>query len=300
MKLSAILKIFFAVIAIAFMGYYLYKNLSDLQQYHWQFNIVLFLISILILWLALFAIVLIFRLIFKKLINVDIGFLQMFRAYNIANIGRYLPGKVWSIFGLFYFTGQYGINKKQTTLAIVANEVSSKGSGVLLGLCYFLFSSSFQSYLPLMIALLAACLVIIHPRVLDKVINLALKLVKKQPIKIDFSYSTIFVFFLMYIIIWEIHSLAFYFLINSITPLKAINLVKFSTILPLCWVVGYIILLTPGGIGVREGMLVITLGEFLTPEVALVVAILQRIWFILVEGINVLISFAIQAKTNKR
>ena len=212
-----------------------------------------------------------------------------------------LTSGIYFIFGgLFYFTGQYGINKKQTTLAIVANEVSSKGSGVLLGLCYFLFSSSFQSYLPLMIALLAACLVIIHPRVLDKVINLALKLVKKQPIKIDFSYSTIFVFFLMYIIIWEIHSLAFYFLINSITPLKAINLVKFSTILPLCWVVGYIILLTPGGIGVREGMLVITLGEFLTPEVALVVAILQRIWFILVEGINVLISFAIQAKTNKR
>lgn len=224
----------------------------------------------------------------------------MFRAYNISNIGRYLPGKVWSIFGLFYFTGQYGINKKQTTLAIIANEVSYKGSGVLLGLCYFLFSSSFQNYLPLMIALLVACLVVIHPRILDKIINLALKLIKKQPIEIDFSYSTIFVFFLMYIIVWEIHSLAFYVLVNSITPLESVNIFKFSTILPLCWVVGYIILLTPGGIGVREGMLVITLGEFLTPEVALVVAILQRIWFILVEGINVLISFAIPVKTNTR
>jgi uncharacterized membrane protein YbhN (UPF0104 family) len=300
MKSSALLKILVAVIAIAFMGYYLYKNWSDLQQYHWQFNLFLFLISILILWLALFAIVLIFKLIFKKLINVDIGFLQMFRAYNISNIGRYLPGKVWSIFGLFYFTGQYGINKKQTTLAIIANEVSYKGSGALLGLCYFLFSSSFQNYLPLMIALLVACLVVIHPRILDKIINLALKLIKKQPIEMDFSYSTIFVFFLMYIIVWEIHSLAFYVLVNSITSLESVNIFKFSTILPLCWVVGYIILLTPGGIGVREGMLVITLGEFLTPEVALVVAILQRIWFILVEGINVLISFAIQVKTNTR
>lgn len=300
MKLNTLFKILFAVTALAFMGYYLYKNWSALQQHQWQFDIVLILLSMLVLWLAFLGIVLIFKLIFKKLTNVNIGYLLMFRAFNIANIGRYLPGKVWSIVGLFYLTGEYGISKKQTTLAIFANEVSYKGSGVLLGLCYFLFSSSFQNYLPLMLALLAICLVVIHPRILDKIINFALKLFKKQSITIDFSYSTIFMFFLMYIIVWEMHSLAFYVLVNSIAPLESVNIIKFSTILPLCWVVGYIILFMPGGIGVREGMLVITLGEFLSPEVALVVAILQRIWFIIVEGINVLISFAIPVKTSTK
>jgi len=46
-------------------------------------------------------------------------------------------------------------------------------------------------------------------------------------------------------------------------------------------------------------MLVIILGEFLPAEVALVIAVTQRIWFTIVEGINIIISFAIPAKVKK-
>ena len=83
------------------------------------------------------------------------------------------------------------------------------------------------------------------------------------------------------------------------TYLNSIGFIRFSTILPLCWVVGYIVLLAPGGLGVREGMLTLTLSEFLSPEIALTIAIIQRVWFILVEGFNFLTSFLIKPEKHK-
>ena len=66
-------------------------------------------------------------------------------------------------------------------------------------------------------------------------------------------------------------------------------------------VVGYIMLFAPGGIGVREGMLTLTLSEFMSPEVALVIAIAQRIWTLAVEGMNFAHGMLIKsdAKQNK-
>ncbi len=136
-----------------------------------------------------------------------------------------------------------------------------------------------------MIILLAACLIVMHPRILDKLINFGLKLIKKPPVKIEFLYRDMLLFFLMYIGVWLCYSLAFYVLVKSITPID-INFWRFSPILPMCWVVGYVMLFAPGGIGVREGMLTLTLSEYMSPEVALVIALAQRIWTLLVEGLN--------------
>jgi glycosyltransferase 2 family protein len=299
MNIRSLIKTVLGIAAIVFMFYYLFQNWGMLRTYNWDFNIWKLLLSIVLLWIALASTVFIYRLIFKELAGAQISYLQTFRVINITNIGRYLPGKLWSVVGLIFYTSEYGINKKQTTLAVITNEVAGKASGLVLGICYFFFSDSLKGYLPAMIILLVGCMIVIHPWVLDKIINTGLRIFKKQTIEIEFSYWSILKFVLIFIISWLLHSLAFYVLVNSMAPLGSVNLIKFATILPLCWVIGYIILLAPGGLGVREAMLVVMLGEFLPKEVALAIAVIQRLWFTAVEGINVLMALAIPAKTKK-
>ncbi len=298
-NLKTIIKAVLGLVAIVFMFYYLFQNWNMLQNYQWHFNIWLLLLSMVLLGVALLSTVYIYRLIFDELAGARLSFLQTFRIINITNIGRYLPGKLWSVVGLIVYTSEYGINKKQTTLAVITNEVAGKASGLILGLCYFFFSDSLKGYLPAMIILLAGCMIIIHPWVLDKIINTGLRFLKKETIEIDFGYWSILKFVLIFIVSWLLHSLAFYVLVNSMTPIDSVNLIKFATILPLCWVIGYIILLAPGGLGVREAMLVVMLGEFMPKEIALAIAIIQRIWFTAVEGINVLVALAIPANRQK-
>jgi len=295
----SIIKLLFIIAALGFMSYYLAENWSTLKQHDWQFDITLFLLSSALLWLAFFFSIYLIQQAFIRIANAKISLFQLFRVFNIANLGRYLPGKIWNILGMYYLVGEYGISKKQTTIAILASEISYKGSALLIGICYFIFSPLYGQYLPVMITLLACSLIFIHPRIVDKLVNYGLRLFKKQTIQINYSYSTILVFFLLYIIVWMIYSLAFYVFVSSLTSLESVNIFQFFTILPLCWVVGYIMIFAPGGIGVREGMLVIILGEFLPAEVALVIAVTQRIWFTIVEGINIIISFAIPAKVKK-
>ncbi|MCP4583506.1 MAG: flippase-like domain-containing protein [candidate division Zixibacteria bacterium] len=299
MNIKTIFKSLFIVAALSIMGYYFQDNWASLQEYEWDIDIKLMLLSSILLWFAISGYIFVVNYILKKLTGVKIRFIQMYRIINITNIGRYLPGKLWNMVGFFMYVEEYGLTKKQITLSIMASEVAGKGGALFLGLFYFLFSTKFQNLLPLMIALLAACLIVMHPRVLEKIVNIGLKILKKQPVKISFSYGNMLVFFLIYIGVWLIYSLAFYTLVKSITPVE-INFIHFMPILPMCWVVGYIMLFAPGGIGIREGMLTLTLSEFMSPEIALTIALAQRIWTLGVEGLNFLHSMMIKSDTMKK
>ena len=294
-KVKNAFKYLFVIAALGFMVVYIMKNWSALEQYDWQFDIGLFALSMLVLWMGITVGIILFRLIFKLMLGIDIKFLQVFKMNNIANIGRYIPGKLWSVMGIFYFTDRLGISKKQTSVAILVNESTSKGSALLLGLLYFFFSSSHISYLPYMLALLVLALVFIHPKILEKVLNIILGILKREKISLDISYQKILLVFLLYTTVWILCSLGFYLMVKSITPLESVNVLKFMTIFPFSWVIGYLVLFAPGGLGVREGIITAMLAEFVMPEVALVVALLQRIWFISVEIINFAISMMIKS-----
>lgn len=298
--LKSILKWSFIVIAVGFMAYFLIKNWNELYKYHWQFDTYRLIISIVLLWIALASATLMNELIFMEIAEARLEFWQMFRIFNLANLGRYLPGKVWSMLGMFYLASEAGIKKKQTFLAVIASEVAYKGSAILIGIFFFIFSPALKAYLPLMIVLLAMLIIFVHPKVLNKLTNPTLKLLKKEPIKITFKYLSILKYISLYFIVWLLHSLAFYVFVNSIASTKGYSIIQFFTIMPLTWVVGYLMIFAPGGIGVREGMLVLILSEFLPSEIALVIAILQRIWFIFIETLNTIIALNIRAKLSTR
>lgn len=298
MQIKNIVKYGFVAIAVAFMVYFLIKNWREVYIYNWNFNFHYLIISMLLLWIAMASATLMNKFIFAEIAGAQVGFWQMFRMYNISNLGRYLPGKVWSMLGLFYLASESGIKKRQTFLAVIAGEVAYKGSAILIGVLFFFFSATLKSYLPIMILLFAALIIFVHPKILNRIINIGLKLLKKDRVEINFKYSSILKYISLYFIVWILHSLAFYVFVNSIASTRDYNIVQFFTIMPLCWVVGYIMIFAPGGIGIREGMLVLILSEFLPPEVALVIAVLQRLWFIIVEALNAGIALLIPTKVS--
>ena len=192
MKVKAILKILYMLLALAFMIYYLAKNWGSLIEYEQQFNVIYLLLAFMFLWLALASHVALMKIIFAETTHVKIGFWKMFRVFNLANLGRYLPGKLWSVMGMYYFTGEYGVSKKNTTMAVIANEITFKGAGLLLGICYLLFSESYREYLPLLTGLLIAGLVALHPAIIGRLINFGLKILKKEQLRLSDHSEAVF------------------------------------------------------------------------------------------------------------
>lgn len=69
-----------------------------------------------------------------------------------------------------------------------------------------------------------------------------------------------------------------------------LNVFDLASIGAASFAVGYMSLLTPGGIGVKEGVLVFLLGQFVPISVAVLVAISGRFWPLLVDGLGAVLG----------
>jgi uncharacterized membrane protein YbhN (UPF0104 family) len=82
-----------------------------------------------------------------------------------------------------------------------------------------------------------------------------------------------------YAVYWAVTGLAFAALVASMYPLAPADVPQVVA----AYAAGFLALLTPAGLGVREGVLVVALAPVLPAGPALVVALLSRLWMMLVE-----------------
>ncbi len=293
-RVSSILIYIYIIVAFGFMAYYLGVNRDELKYYDWQLNTTYLIGSIILTWLALLGPVVMFKSIFKKIANHQFSFPEIFKYFNLSFIGRYLPGKVWSMAGMVYFADRRGIGKRLSMTVVIINEICFKGSGLFWGLGYFLITRTHPELALAALAVMLLSLMIIHPVLLQKLIDSGSKLIKKETIKLNISYGSIIRFFLTYLIFWSIYGLSLYLLIKAVYPSTDIPILAAVSSLPLAWTVGFLAVIIPGGIGVREGMLVALLSIFIPAEIALVIAIIQRIIATLIEGINAGVSLMVK------
>jgi hypothetical protein len=80
---------------------------------------------------------------------------------------------------------------------------------------------------------------------------------------------------------WIGFGLQFFFLLKSVGISS--NAFYCISIYPVSWVIGFIIVFLPSGIGIREGVMVILLSNFLTSPQAITISILSRIQMTLSE-----------------
>jgi uncharacterized membrane protein YbhN (UPF0104 family) len=86
-----------------------------------------------------------------------------------------------------------------------------------------------------------------------------------------------------YALYWAVTGLAFAALVASLYPLAPGDVPVVVAAFAAAYAAGFLALLTPAGLGVREGVLVVALASVLPAGPALVVALLSRVWMMLVE-----------------
>jgi hypothetical protein len=86
-----------------------------------------------------------------------------------------------------------------------------------------------------------------------------------------------------YALYWAVTGLAFAALVAALHPLDAGDVPLVMAAYAAAYAAGFLALLTPAGLGVREGVLVVALAPVLPAGPALVVALVSRVWMMLVE-----------------
>jgi len=261
-----------------FWGRALAENWRTFVTYPWQFHWGYLLLSFGLLILEILTAASIWWRALA-LVGNRIPWLLGMQLFFRAQIARYLPGGVWDMVGRFVLGSQAGVGKR----SMAASMGLEMGVQVLSGSMFLLLALALRSdletraYFGLGLGIVAGAMLFLSPPVFTFFVNTLLNLLKKPRLDMDLTYGGIFQLFLMRLFGHLLMGLGFACLVLGVssTPVGQIPLLTAAFVG--AWLIGYLAVFIPMGVGVREGMLVLLTGGFLPFSVATVAGVGYRL-----------------------
>jgi hypothetical protein len=220
----------------------------------------------------------------KKVINksdLKVNFKNSIASVGLSIFGKYIPGKIWTIIGKAgYISEKYNYSFKKISSLSLNAQFITLWIGLILGEIGLFLLKGLKIWESIILVIWLFLTIIIFTdkthKFTEKIIN---KFFNK---KIDiprlkfYNVLKVLPWFLLYWIFW---CLSFYFLTKSMTG----NNVSLNVGLgfALAGTLGVLAIIVPGGIGVREGILLsyLTLAGLNIQE-ATTISVVSRLWFL--------------------
>lgn len=225
-------------------------------------------------------------------------FLATARAYYCGHLGKYVPGKAAVVVIRAGLVRQYGVRSAPAALAVTYETLAMMGSGAAIAaaLAPQLISESLRAGLPawlreivdrpwllvVLVLVLTAALLPVLAEIftrLAKRMTPADALVDGEPVRIDAWLLAQGL--LAYVVTWILHGICLDMSLRAIgaTGVGVEHLPALIGAMAFATVAGFAVLFAPGGLGVREGLLIAALGQqtYLSPSEAVAAAVLTRL-----------------------
>ncbi len=223
-----------------------------------------------------------------------IGLFPAAGIFFFSNMFRYIPGKVMQGVSMVYFATKRGIKAHSAISATVVHQVLFIISGLTISL--FLLPAEVLGekmlFLNNLRFLSLGMIVLVYPPVLNKIIMLGGRIFKRDVPRIELRFIQILLYYLLGNIIWLIYGVSLAIFVSAFTPLVSRDFITVIAIFPTGYVMAFMAVIAPGGIGIREGIFAFLLRSIITPPMNLTVSALTRLWTMSME-ILVLIPFLI-------
>lgn len=227
------------------------------------------------------------------------------RIWFVSNLGRYVPGKVWQI-------GAMGVMAQQAGVSAVA----AVGSSLVIALVNLLVGFAvvgatgaglLATVLPSREALIVAVTVLAAgvvalPWVLPPLMRFTLRVTGRSPSVAAPPHLPARVIWLAALgcgVAWVLYGIAFRELAVALLGSASGDVAAYVAVFTLSYLLGFLVLFAPGGIGVRElsmSTLLVAAGLAAGPEAALLV-IASRLWLTVLEIVPGLLFLAWPGKS---
>ncbi len=280
----------------------LFINWTHIQNFQFDLNIPLFILSTSILILIVYLWSVLWNLLLHDLNCRKLSFNDSFKIQVQAWFGRYLPGKL-GIVGIKFFLGkQKGIDDATNGISVVYENVFQIASAFLVSVPILLFYSFKQLgentflYLVVPISLVVGLYILIHPRVFFLIVNTGLRLFKKQVISKDYFLRTgqILKYLIFYSLVVVLNGVAFFIFVQSVTTLSLDCLIPLIGIFNFAGIIGMLAIFTPAGLGIREGVIVFFLQAYFPLEIGIFISVISRLWATIADFIIGVYIFTIK------
>lgn len=279
-----------------FLCKHLFELLQEIKVESISFNPLWLLTSYVIL--IAYRVVLTFPwlTIYRNTTSDPISFLSSWTLFHLSEPGKYLPVKVGQFVGMAALCRSLKISRDEAIASTLLHLAFKCLLGCFIGVPFILYPEARESLLNMLtifgnnfFRLSAIILVTISLGVIFLILfknKLSAKIPYFQKvIPAIFSFKRLFQLIMIHSLLWGCIGVSFFLFIKSIYPIRIVHLPIISSIYPFAWSIGFMCLITPSGLGVREGILSMFLTTCLPPVHATLVALLSRLWLITLEVI---------------
>jgi uncharacterized membrane protein YbhN (UPF0104 family) len=276
--LSRIAGVAIVLLIFGFMFRSLYLEWEEIVAYRWNLDYFALAIAFSLMLSAAAFYAYLWKLILNRL-GTPLSYRKSYRIFFLSQLGRYIPGKVWSILGLVYLSEKEGVSKIISGASVILQLLLQIVSGVIVFALALPFWSDVDSLtgLSVLVVVSLLALVLLHPALVTRCVNLALRLTGQTEMELSWNYGYLLGQLALWIGFWLLNGVAYHFLIRSIEPSPLPHVVVLAGIFSLAWVAGFLSLVTPSGLGVMEGTLALLLSFYLPVHVATIVALWTRV-----------------------
>ncbi|MFX0125846.1 MAG: lysylphosphatidylglycerol synthase domain-containing protein [Candidatus Hodarchaeota archaeon] len=283
-------------------------NWEAIETHIHEFNWFRFVISIVLFLLGEFC----FNVGWFKILNSNDSKVRFhFSNYywTISGFGKYIPGRIWQFVGRLHLFNKLGLSKKE----IISYSIIEQ--------CYLLLSAFLLFYLLILLTydmlfekwpglftysafvLILGGFTFIHPRVLNACTRILSKFFEKAQFNFRMTYRDSLALLAYYGLGWISIGFGFSFLTNSLIGINPKIFLFLVGANAGAYFLGYIVVVAPAGLGVREGVLTYLLNFVFAKGIGAMFSVIARMWYIVGEifylGLSSLVVVSIRRKDKK-
>lgn len=237
-----------------------------------------------------------------------VSFRTAFTLFHLANITRYLPGRIWGVVRLLSLSPQFGLSKTATGGSLTLHVGMETALGGLFATSLF-FSTQIRDTVQIVLEKVSGHAALLLIAVIGFVVGVAflipalsthayrvLRTIRETSAPLlHKSYSHQWMAIPAgHILLWICQGLAFFLFVNSLTPVEWVHAGILAACYAFAWIIGFLSFLTPGGLGVREGLLALLLANYMPAPQATLVSLLCRVWMLSAECVLAGVAFSLR------
>jgi uncharacterized membrane protein YbhN (UPF0104 family) len=197
------------------------------------------------------------------------------RVYAVSQLGKYIPGSVWTLVAQMELAKDLQVPRKRgASAAILAMGTTIAAGCAIAAVTLPLTSSDATRRYWWLLVLAPIFLAMLHPRVVALGLNLTLRVARRPLLDQQADLATMIRALCWTVLGWLLFGVHAWLLVHAA---GGSGLLLATGAYALAFTAGFLVVIAPGGVGVREAALTVALGPVLPPGAPLVVALVSRV-----------------------
>lgn len=280
----------FVAVALGFLAAVIVRNADQLGSFRWELRPGILVVSVLAHSAVLLWGVRVWQILLRRF-GFRVAYAPLARAWLVSNLGRYIPGAIWQFIGLAHLGASAGLPPVVAVSSLAVHLGFSLVTAVLIAI--LLVPPSVAGDLAPFVAMLRwttpAALLVVHPAPIRAALGLLSRISRRPVVEWQGEWRDGVLLLALSLFSWAIYGGAFFLFLAALIRIGPEHLALATGANALAFVAGYAAVISPGGLGVKEGALALLLGSIVPVAVAATLAIAARLWSIASELLPLLL-----------